>query len=69
MIPNPIDSRFSKTAVGSGGYLAFLGRFTSNKGVDVAIAVARRTKRTLVIAANVSKEEGGERFFASRLNH
>ena len=35
----------------SGGYLLFLGRFTEGKGVLVAIEVARRTGRRLVLAA------------------
>ena len=67
VIPNPIDSGRYSFGNGSAGYLAFLGRLTSNKGVDVAIAVARRTGRRLVIAGNVSKEEGGERFFREQV--
>lgn len=67
VIPNPVDSGCYSYGHGPSGYLAFLGRLTSNKGVDVAIAVARRTNRRLVIAGNVSKEEGGERFFREQV--
>jgi glycosyltransferase involved in cell wall biosynthesis len=49
------------------GYLAFLGRLTANKGVDVAIAVARRLGRPLRIAGNVSDEAGGREFFEARV--
>lgn len=63
VIPNPVDTRAYRVAEGAGNYLAFLGRLTFNKGVDVAIAVARRTGRMLVIAGNVSKEQGGEQYF------
>ena len=67
VIPNPIDSSRYSFGNGSAGYLAFLGRLTSSKGVDVAIAVARRSNRRLVIAGNVSNEEGGEHFFREQV--
>ncbi|QFZ92692.2 glycosyltransferase [Synechococcus elongatus] len=63
VIPNPIDTRLYQAGDGSGGYLAFLGRLTRNKGVDIAIAVACKTQKKLIIAGNISKEEGGEAFF------
>jgi glycosyltransferase involved in cell wall biosynthesis len=49
------------------GYLAFLGRLTANKGVHVAIEVARRLGRPLRIAGNVSDEAGGREFFETRV--
>lgn len=52
---------------GGGGYLVFLGRLTRNKGVDIAIEVARLTGRRLVIAGNISKEDGGEQFFRDEI--
>ena len=67
VIPNPIDSSRYRAGTGSGGYMAFLGRLTFNKGVDVAIGVALQEGRRLVIAGNVSKEEGGERFFCKHV--
>ena len=63
VIPNCIDSDKIPVGAGEGDYLAFLGRLTSNKGVDVAISVAKLTGQRLMIAGNISKEEGGERFF------
>lgn len=63
VIPNPVDPRAYSVGSGEGGYLAFLGRLTFNKGVDVAIEVARLSGRKLVIAGNVSDEEGDEEFF------
>jgi glycosyltransferase involved in cell wall biosynthesis len=50
-------------AVASGGYLAFLGRLTANKGAKEAIAVAERVGLPLKIAGNVSREPGGEAYF------
>lgn len=44
-------------------YVAFLGRLTKNKGVDVAIRVARAAGIPLKIAGNVSSEPGGVEFF------
>ena len=67
VIPNPVDTQAFEPGDGSGGYLAFLGRLTFNKGVDVAIQVARRTGRQLVIAGNVSNEEGGEHYFKEQI--
>ena len=48
---NPVD--VDKLAFGSGeeGYLAFLGRFNSSKGLHVAIQVAKATGMNLRIAA------------------
>lgn len=63
VIPNPVDTESYTMGRGSGGYLAFLGRLTRNKGVDIAIQTAKLSGRPLVIAGNISKEEGGEQFF------
>ena len=58
----PLD-RFCFSDRAGGGYLAFLGRLTANKGVDTAIRVARRTGLPLKVAGNVSDEAGGREFF------
>jgi glycosyltransferase involved in cell wall biosynthesis len=42
---------------GRGGYLAFLGRMSPEKGVDHAIEIARRTGMPLTIAARIYPEE------------
>ena len=44
-------------------YLAFLGRLTRNKGVHLAIAVARKSGIPLKIAGNISSEPGGQEYF------
>lgn len=67
VIPNPVDASRCACGDGASGYLAFLGRLTFNKGVDVAIAVAQSTGRRLVIAGNVSKEAGGEQYFREQV--
>lgn len=43
--------------------LVFLGRIEPIKGTRLAIEVAKRTGRRLVIAGNVSDEGGGEKYF------
>jgi glycosyltransferase involved in cell wall biosynthesis len=40
---------------GAGGYAAFVGRMSPNKGVDVACRVARRAGTPLVIAARLAE--------------
>ncbi len=62
-VANPVDCSLYTQGQGDGDYLAFLGRLTYNKGVDTAIAVAKRTGRRLVIAGNISDEPGGLEFF------
>ncbi len=42
---------------GEGGYLAFLGRISPEKGPERAIAIARQVGMTLVIAAKVDKAD------------
>lgn len=48
-------------------YLAFLGRMTYNKGLHVAIDVARRAGLPLRIVGNVSQEPGGPEYFETRI--
>ena len=63
LIPNSVDTLSICPGGGEGGYLVFLGRLTRNKGVDIAIAVALLSGMKLMIAGNVSDEEGGKTFF------
>lgn len=51
--------------VARGGYLAFLGRVSPEKGLDRAIEVARRTGMRLRIAAKVDRED--ERYFRASI--
>ena len=70
IVGNCVD--FDHLQAGEGGdrsYLAFLGRLTENKGVDTAIAVARRTGLPLRIAGNLPTEEpGAQAFFDENIN-
>lgn len=63
VIPNPVEASAYRLGGGEEGYLAFLGRLTSNKGVDAAIAVAQRAGMRLVIAGNQSTEDGAADYF------
>lgn len=63
VIPNPIDTSRYSLGDGDGGYLAFLGRLTFNKGVDVAIKAARMVSKPLLIAGPVPNESGAMDFF------
>jgi glycosyltransferase involved in cell wall biosynthesis len=49
------------------GYLGFLGRLTANKGVHVAIEIARKLGRPLRIAGNVPDEAGAQHFFETHV--
>jgi glycosyltransferase involved in cell wall biosynthesis len=66
-IANPVDSRYYSPGPGDGGYLLFLGRLTANKGVDLAIATARRCQLPLVIAGNRPDEPGAASFFKEQV--
>jgi glycosyltransferase involved in cell wall biosynthesis len=56
---------------GSGGYLAFLGRISPEKGVDEAIGIAKRVGIPLKIAAKVDRAD--QKYFdtviKAQLNH
>ena len=52
---------------GSGGYLAFLGRLTRNKGVDVALRAARLAGRQLVMGGPIPNEPGAQAFFEAEV--
>lgn len=48
-------------------YLAFLGRLTPNKGVHLAIQVARQLGMKLRLAGNISDERGGREYFETQV--
>jgi glycosyltransferase involved in cell wall biosynthesis len=67
VIPNPIDLNLYQEGDGSGGYLAFLGRLTRNKGVDVALRAARLAGKRLLLGGPVPKEPGAQEFFEAEV--
>ena len=67
VIPNPIDCSLYQEGEGTGGYLAFLGRLTRNKGVDVALHASRLAGRQLVLAGPVPSEPGAQAFFEAEV--
>lgn len=52
---------------GSGGYLAFLGRISPEKGPDAAIRIAQRAGKKLVIAAKVDPFD--REYFEKEIKH
>ncbi len=56
------ERRFARGS-GDGGYLAFLGRISPEKGVDRAIAIARRVGLPLRVAAKV--DDADRAYFSS----
>lgn len=67
IIPNCANLAALPEGRGEGGYLAFLGRLTRNKGVDTAIRVARAAGLPLRIAGNVSDAPGDRAFFEAEV--
>ena len=63
VIPNPIDANLYREGSQDRRHLAFLGRLTRNKGVDVAIRAARQAGRLLLLAGPVPAEPGAQLFF------
>ena len=56
VIHHGVDVAAFPGGAGTGGYAAFLGRMSHNKGVDVAIRVAKRAGLRLVIAAKMRED-------------
>ncbi|MES2625701.1 MAG: glycosyltransferase family 4 protein [Pseudomonadota bacterium] len=56
-----------KQGKGDGGYLAFIGRISPEKGVDRAIEIAIKAGKKLRIAAKVDRAD--ERYFESDIKH
>jgi glycosyltransferase involved in cell wall biosynthesis len=58
MVPNgvPLDVYDCRTDIGDDAPLVFLGRIEEIKGPHLAIEIARRAERPLVIAGNIPKE-------------
>jgi len=53
VIHHGIDLDVHQFGPGTGGYLLFVGRMSADKGVHLAVRIARRAGRRLVIAAKV----------------
>jgi glycosyltransferase involved in cell wall biosynthesis len=64
VINNAVDAQRYPFAEGRGGYLAFLGRVSPEKGLDTAIEVAARTGLALRIAAKIGSDRD---FFDARI--
>lgn len=58
-----VDARF-KAALNHGSYLFSIGRVTDVKGQDLAIEVARRSGKTLILAGCVQAKDADRAFFA-----
>jgi glycosyltransferase involved in cell wall biosynthesis len=56
-IPHGLDFTGTPRSISSGDYLLLVGRLTREKGVAEAIAVARRARRRLVIAAKAHERD------------
>jgi glycosyltransferase involved in cell wall biosynthesis len=67
VVYNAAETRVLQPTEKRGDYLAFLGRMTSNKGADTAIAVAQKTGRKLKLAGVISNESGGRDFFETQV--
>lgn len=65
VVHNAVDVGRLKVGRGEGGYLLDLARICPDKGQDVAIEVARRAGRRLVLAGKIG--EGAEEFFEEKV--
>ncbi|MBK9990049.1 MAG: glycosyltransferase [Verrucomicrobia bacterium] len=68
-IPNFVDTRKFDfvSAVEKDAPLVFLSRIESIKGVDLAIAIAKKTQRRLIIAGNRIESGPEAKFFAEKV--
>ncbi len=57
MVYNGIDLSLFPYQEKSGNYLAFLARVSPQKGVHIAIDIAKKTKRKLIIAGKISQQD------------
>lgn len=67
LIHNGVDVDFYKPKSTQGTYLAFLGRLTPNKGVDVAIRISQKTGVPLKIAGIIPDESGAQEYFENEI--
>ncbi len=67
IIHNVADTKVLVPTKAHGDYLAFLGRITSNKGADTAIAVARKAGMKLKLAGVIPQEPGARGFFETEV--
>ena len=66
VIHHGIDVSAFPLGCGDGGYLAFLGRMTPDKGVDIAMSIARKLNLPLRIAAKM-REPNELSYFKERI--
>jgi len=63
----PLDTLEFSPEVSADAPLVFLGRIEAIKGAHLAIEVARRTKRRLVVAGNVPGDEASQTYFREQV--
>ncbi|MGD9896319.1 MAG: glycosyltransferase family 4 protein [Candidatus Methylacidiphilaceae bacterium] len=59
-VPHGLPEKLYSLGSGSGGYLVFLGRIAAEKRPDLAIEIARRAGRKLLIAAKMDPRHDAE---------
>lgn len=62
VIHHGIDLDIHRPGPGTGGYLLFVGRMSADKGVHLAVRIARRAGRRLIISAK-AREPGEVAYF------
>lgn len=62
---NGIDVDAFHPSYDQGKYLAYLGRMRAGRGVDVACKIAKRTKKKLILAGKISRQD--EEYFATKI--
>ena len=63
VIHNFVDTRTYKFSSKGEGYLAYLGRLTENKGIHIAIKIAKLTGKKLKIAGIIPSESEDQKFY------
>lgn len=66
VIHHGIDTSLYRPGPGGGGYVLFIGRMTADKGVHVAVRVARQARRPLIIVAKM-REPAERSYFEEKV--
>jgi len=67
VVHNAVDIRGTKLSPSTDGYLIEIARICPEKGQHLAIEVARRTGRKLILAGKVERSAIGERYFREKI--
>lgn len=67
VIPNGIDTSKISPCFSKGEYLITVGRLNNNKGIDIAIKIAKKSQKKLIIIGRIGISEERKKYYETKV--